>query len=109
MTASSQFNDYNKPAYGRLHGDRGVGWCANKSDGKHDWLQVNLGETIQVCAVATQGDKNGYGWVTDFKLFYSLDEKNWTSYKDFKGSEVVGLNLTHLLAYNADIFDGRTV
>ncbi|KAL9988974.1 hypothetical protein ACROYT_G003473 [Oculina patagonica] len=88
MTASSQFSGYNKPAYGRLDGDRGAGWCAKKSDGKDDWLQVDFGETIQVCAVATQGDRHGHGWVTDFKLFYSLNENDWTSYEDNNGTEV---------------------
>lgn len=89
MTASSQFSDYNKPAYGRLNGDRGDGWCANKSDGKDEWLQVDLGETIQVCAVATQGDRNGDGWVIDFKLSYSLSGKSWTTYEDYNSNEVV--------------------
>ena len=42
-----------------------------------------------MCAVATQGDRNGNEWVTDFKLFYSSDGNVWTPYKDANGVEVV--------------------
>ena len=96
MTASSFYRDDDnyQPAYGRLHGNRGDGWCAwNRSD-DNDWLQVDLGEELQLCAVATQGDRNhddSDEWVTDFKLSYSSDEKKWTIYKDGNGIEVVSL------------------
>lgn len=95
MTASSFYRDDDnyQPAYGRLHGNRGDGWCAKEKNGT-DWLQVDLGKVFQLCAVATQGDRNhdNYDeWVTDFKLFYSSDEKNWTNYKDGNGIEVVSL------------------
>lgn len=93
MTASSFFdNDDNyQPAYGRLHGTRGDGWCAAEKSGK-DWLQVDLGKEFELCAVSTQGDGtyDEYDeWVTDFKLSYSSDENTWTDYKDGKGFEVV--------------------
>ena len=54
-----------------------------------DWLQIDLGNTIQVCAVATQGDINGNEWTTDFKLSYSSDGNIWTTYKDSNGTEMV--------------------
>lgn len=93
MTASSFYdNDNNfQPAYGRLHGTRGDGWCAAEESGK-DWLQVDLGREFELCPVATQGDGtyDEYDeWVTDFKLSYSSDENTWTNYKDGKGFEVV--------------------
>ncbi|XP_078359089.1 uncharacterized protein LOC144643648 isoform X1 [Oculina patagonica] len=87
ITASSQYGDNYKPAYGRLNGDRGDGWCAKKKD-KDDWLQVDLGTTFQVCAVATQGDIDGDEWATHFKLSYSSDGNVWTPYKDANGVEV---------------------
>ena len=91
MTASSQHDTgCCKPAYGRLNGDRGDGWCAKeKRNRKDDWLQVDLGTTIEVCAIATQGDINGNEWVTDFKLSYSSDAQNWTPYNDANGEEMV--------------------
>ena len=77
------------PSYGRLNGARGNGWCAEIND-KDQWLQVDLGKIIEVCAVATQGDINGNEWVIDFKLAYSKSyEDGWPTYKDANGSEAV--------------------
>ena len=89
MTASSQFGTGYQAAYGRLNGNRGDGWCAKEANKNDDWLQVDLGKMIEVCALATQGDRNGNEWVTAFKLSYSSDAQNWTSYKDANDVEVV--------------------
>ena len=89
MTASSKYSDKYQPFYGRLHGERGDGWCSKTANGSEDWLQVDLGNTREVCAVATQGDINGNEWTTDFKLSYSSDGNRWTIYKDKNGTEVV--------------------
>ncbi|KAL9968218.1 hypothetical protein ACROYT_G026567 [Oculina patagonica] len=85
MTASFHHNDGYQPAYGRLNGD---GWCAKEPARNDDWLQVDLGTTFQVCAVASQGESNFDDFVTDFKLSYSLDGNVWTPYKDANGVEV---------------------
>ena len=77
------------PSYGRLNGARGNGWCAEIND-KGQWLQVDLGKIIEVCAVATQGDINGNEWVIDFKLAYSKSsDGRWQIYKDANDLEVV--------------------
>ena len=77
------------PSYGRLNGTRGDGWCAEKND-KDQWLQVDLGKIIEVCAVATQGDINGNEWLIDFKLAYSKSfDGRWQIYKDANDLEVV--------------------
>ncbi len=89
MTASSQYGNGYQPAYGRLNGDRGNGWCAKEANRKDDWLQVDLGTVSEVCAVASQGDRNGNEWVTDFKLSYSTAYIVWSTYKDANGVEVV--------------------
>ena len=92
MTASSyttsSYSSYR--AYnGRLHDTRGDAWCTAVQNSNNDWLQVDFAKTVQVCAVATQGDVNGNEWVTDFKLSYSSDGNNWTLYKDTNGVEQV--------------------
>ena len=77
------------PSYGRLNGTRGDGWCAEITDDKQ-WLQVDLGKVIEVCAVATQGDINGNEWVIDFKLAHSKSyEEVWPTYKGANDLEVV--------------------
>ena len=77
MTASSYHSANFQPAYGRLNGKRGDGWCAGTSSRNDEWLQVDLGKLYTVCAVATQGDRNGNEWVTKFKLSFSVDGESW--------------------------------
>ena len=89
MSASSEHGANFRAAYGRLHGNRGDGWCALKPANTDDWLQVDLGNTFQVCAVATQGDRNGNERVTHFKLLLSFDNCTWEYYKDQNGNTVV--------------------
>ena len=91
MTASSEYSGGYRAYYGRLNDTRGDGWCSVSSDSNNEWLQVDLAKTVQLCAVATQGDANGNEWTTDFKLSYSTDGNSWTPYKDSNGLEVVNL------------------
>ena len=86
MTASSELNIATLAAYGRLNGNRGNGWCGHSGD---DWLQVDLGKMVDVCAIATQGRRFRQPRVTAFKLSYSTDGNNWTPYKDANGAELV--------------------
>ena len=98
LTASSQYpGDKYQPANGRLHGR---GWCAEEADRNDDWLQVDFGKTVQVCAVATQGDVSGNDWVTDFKLSFSTDGNNWKTIKDRNGSDVVRIVFSSYTKYN---------
>ena len=89
ITASSQLSASAQASYGRLNGKRGKGWCAKTANNSHDWLQVNLGKTFQVCSVAAQGEVNGFRWITDFKLRYSTDGITWKPYMDANGAQVV--------------------
>jgi len=89
MTASSYFNNAYQPAYGRLLGIRGGAWCAETPNSNDDWLQVDLAKTFQVSAVSTQGDRDGKGAVTVFKLSYSIDGINWKLYQDGNGTDWV--------------------
>jgi len=87
MSASSEHGAGYVAAFGRLKGDRGDGWCAKEAARNDDWLQVDLGKSVEACALATQGDRNGNEWVTAFKLLYSSDGTNWNTY----GSDMVRL------------------
>ena len=104
MTASSQYGDGYQAAYGRLNGDRGDGWCAKEAARNDDWLQVDLGTTFQVCGIATQGDRNGNEWVTDFKISYSSVRRHiWTFYQDANGVDVVR-SRSHLVSKNGKTY-----
>ena len=80
-------------AYGRLNGDRGNGWCALEAARNDDWLQVDLGITVEVCGLATQGDVAGHKWVKAFKLFYSSDGTSWKAYQHASDRDVVRQNM----------------
>ena len=89
LTASSRYSEDHQPAYGRLNGVRGDGWCAKDMSRDDDWLQVDLGRTVEVCAAATQGDISANEWTTTFKLSYSTDGKTWVTYHDANGTKMV--------------------
>ncbi len=91
MKASSQYDEDHQAAYGRLRDKRGEAWCAEEHDRNDEWLQVDLGKTIEVCAVATQGDMHDEHWVTTFKVSYSSNGDSWKTYTKY-GKEVVSDN-----------------
>ena len=94
MTASSEYSNSYKAYYGRLNGTRGDGWCSNIRDSKNDWLQIDIGKVIHVCGIATQGDRNGDEYTTDFELSFSADGNSWTSYMDDNNVKVVNIYFT---------------
>ena len=92
MTASSIRGSFHQAAYGRLNDDRGDGWCQSRNGGiNYQWLQVDLGKSIQACGLATQGNRvwTPRKWVKAFKLSYSSDGANWEMYRDESGAEMV--------------------
>ena len=89
MTATSIYDPFYQAAYGRLHGDRGDGWCAKTIISNNEWLKVDIGKFIRACGLASQGDINGNEWVKAFKLSYSSDGANWETYRDESGAEMV--------------------
>ena len=112
MRASSFYKDDKnyQPAYGRLHGTRGDGWCAGEKSG-NDWLQIDLGKEFELCAVATQGDgthDNADEWVTAFKLSYSSVGDTWTNYKDVNGIEVVRLTIVTVIKRKFEFISVKT-
>ena len=89
MTASSSYNNFHVPFLGRLHrAKRGryVGaWCARHNN-HNQWLQVDLGRTMKITGIATQGRQDASQWVTSYWVWYSSDGthfaivKHWWSY-----------------------------
>ena len=58
------------------------GWRANRDD-QNQWIKVDLRRYTKVTRVATQGSGfRGFGWVTNFKILYSLDGVLWQMYKE---------------------------
>ncbi|XP_048579514.1 uncharacterized protein LOC5502674 isoform X2 [Nematostella vectensis] len=56
-------------------------WCAGSGD-VSPYLQVDLGSSHMICAVATQGDPSADQWVQTYRIDCSDDGANWTSYRE---------------------------
>jgi len=78
ITSSSVYYQY-YPYKGRLHGKSG--WCPQTTSNRNDFTQVDMGAVRSICAVATQGKKNG-SYVTSYKLLLSSDGVRWTTYQE---------------------------
>ena len=90
MTASSDASSNYYPYYGRLNGNRGKGaWCTKTTSDRTDYLQVDMGTVHSVCAVATQGHRQGSHWTTNYKLHLSTDGITWNTYKENNVEKVV--------------------
>jgi hypothetical protein len=93
MTASSYFYQHKStgqaPWHGRLHmtvpsgkNSHAAAWLAN-SQTVGEYLQIDLGTTMKITGVATQGrPTNWQQWITEFTLKYSTDNITWKSYED---------------------------
>lgn len=69
ITVSSQKNAIDGPENARLGSSR-RSWVPQTSD-KNQWLQVDLGNKMQITGIATQGHHNSSCWVKRYSLQYS--------------------------------------
>ncbi|XP_062845346.1 contactin-associated protein-like 5 isoform X2 [Trichomycterus rosablanca] len=78
---SSASSESHSAYYAKLnsrHGDGG--WSPERTD-RLRWLQVDLGERVEVIAVATQGCFGSSDWVTSYALLYSDTGRDWKQYR----------------------------
>lgn len=89
ITASSMFNQFHAPWLARLHRakhGRYIGSWSSRHNNHNQWLQVDLGKTMKVTGINTQGRQDLHQWVTAYYVFYSLDGmyfakvKHWWNY-----------------------------
>ncbi|XP_022808474.1 uncharacterized protein LOC111345455 [Stylophora pistillata] len=91
FTATSSFDGRYEPHDGRLNAN-GRGWGPLDRNDPKDYLQIDLLFEYVICAVATQGSKGSNEWTTKYKIYLSLDGKNFVAYnetgveKDFTGN-----------------------
>nr|XP_058953160.1 lactadherin-like [Pocillopora verrucosa] len=89
ITASTVYDTRFYPYYGRLHENRGYGgWCPRTVIDRTDYLQVDVGAMLSVCAVATQGEKINNEWTTNYKLQLSADGVTWNAYEETSTAKV---------------------
>ena len=88
MFSHSEESNYSRARYGRLNLTDGHGWCS-RNDSWVGWLQLDLGETFEICGVATQGGTRPLHQDATFKLMYSNGTEQWRWYLDTNGSGMV--------------------
>ena len=64
---------------GRLNGVNG--WCQKTTAITDDNIQIDMGALHAVCAIATQGKKNG-SFVESYKPSFSIDESSSSVYQE---------------------------
>lgn len=69
------------------------GWSPADSNAQQ-WLQMDLGNRVEITAVATQGRYGSSDWVTSYRLMFSDTGHNWQQYTQ-EGSIWVG----HIFLY----------
>ena len=89
MTASTVHDTRFYPYYGRLLENRGYGgWCPKTETDRTDYLQVDMGTMLSVCAVASQGKKTYFQWTTSYTLYLSTDGVVWNADKETSTAKV---------------------
>lgn len=82
LLLSSKFSSSNLSGAG--------GWSPLESN-EQQWLQVDLGDRVEIAAVATQGRYGSSDWVTSYALMFSDTGRNWKQYRQ-DDTVWVGLN-----------------
>lgn len=92
---STHYDGLHVGGFSRLHTIGGAtAWCVRHNN-VYQWLQVDLGTTHLVTAIATQGRQNLRDfWVTAYHLYYSTDGHDWKPVTDTNG-------------YTAKLFQGN--
>ena len=96
FSASSQAGDRFAPFLGRLHnvrkGENRMAWTAERRD-KHQWWQVDLGKTMNITMVATQGGRDHTEGVMSYFVAYSKDGLEFHNVTENKQTKVCGQRL----------------
>ena len=84
FSATSIYSPTYAAKYGRLNGPRA--WAA-ETNGRDDYLQIDLLYEYVICAVATQGNPptqspTAQEWTTEYKLRFSLNGTTFFPYKE---------------------------
>ena len=86
IKASSQWDNNHAAYLGRLkrlrRGKLMGAWSARHNN-YNQWIQVDLGKSMKVTGVATQGREETSQWVTAFYVLYSSDGVKFAKVKDW--------------------------
>ncbi|XP_040838274.1 contactin-associated protein-like 4 isoform X2 [Ochotona curzoniae] len=80
FSSSSELSSTHGPGFARLNRRDAGGWSPLVSN-KYQWLQIDLGERMEITSVATQGGYGSSNWVTSYLLMFSDSGRNWKQYR----------------------------
>ncbi|ERE78695.1 contactin-associated protein-like 3-like protein [Cricetulus griseus] len=81
FSSSSQLSNSHGPGFARLNRRDGAGGWTPLVSNEYQWLQIDLGERMEVTAVATQGGYGSSNWVTSYLLMFSDGRRHWKQYQ----------------------------
>ncbi|XP_058520159.1 contactin-associated protein-like 5 [Ochotona princeps] len=85
MAFSSSSDLTGSPSAAQLNRRVGTGGWSPADSNAHQWLQVDLGNRVEITAVATQGRYGSSDWVTSYSLMFSDTGHNWKQYRQENG------------------------
>uniref|UniRef100_A0A8C3M1T2 Contactin associated protein family member 5 n=1 Tax=Chrysolophus pictus TaxID=9089 RepID=A0A8C3M1T2_CHRPC len=81
FTSSSDFFSTHSPSFAKLNRRDGAGGWSPLDSNEQQWLQVDLGDRVEIVGVATQGRYGSSDWVTSYMLMFSDTGRNWKQYR----------------------------
>ena len=101
ITTSSVLDESHGPSRSRLNtkpeGEQMGAWAAKDND-ENQWLQVDLGKTVEVTRVGTQGSGDSAEHrVTSYTLSVSQDGEDFQLYKENGEEKVLDVAFLHLI------------
>ncbi|XP_020818787.1 contactin-associated protein-like 5 isoform X1 [Phascolarctos cinereus] len=78
---SSSSELFGTPSPAQLNRRIGAGGWSPVNSNTQQWLQIDLGNRVEITAVATQGRYGSSDWVTSYILMFSDTGRNWKQYK----------------------------
>ncbi|XP_057567734.1 contactin-associated protein-like 4 isoform X7 [Hippopotamus amphibius kiboko] len=81
FSSSSELSSSHGPGFARLNRRDGAGGWSPLVSNQYQWLQIDLGERMEITAVATQGGYGSSDWVTSYLLMFSDSGGNWKQYR----------------------------
>ncbi|XP_013913790.1 PREDICTED: contactin-associated protein-like 5 [Thamnophis sirtalis] len=79
--SSSKLSNNHIPSFAKLIRRDGAGGWSPLDSSKEQWLQVDLGDRVEITGVATQGRYGSSDWTTSYSLMFSDTGRNWKQYR----------------------------
>ncbi|XP_029461074.1 contactin-associated protein-like 5 [Rhinatrema bivittatum] len=79
--SSSELSTAHSPSFAKLNRRDGVGGWSPLDSNSQQWLQIDLGDRVEITAVATQGRYGSSDWITSYLLMFSDTGRNWKQYR----------------------------